>query len=319
MPLGQAAIVREGTDCTIVALAAMVPRAVEAAERLAAEQGIEAEVIDLRTLVPARRGDDPRVGREDQPAVHRRGEPAPVRLGRRDRVARRRRGLLQPRRADRPDHDAARPAAAAAGAGGRGDARPSTGSSTPSSDGSRTRSDGRPHPDGRPRRHRADGLGDGRARWRAAGRRWSLHNRTPGHGRGARGRARRARRSRSPARGGRRRPTSRITMLADDDAVADVYGGADGLLAGARPGSVLVDLSTVPPDDHPGARAAARAPRRGHPRRAGVAAASATAESGQLTLMVGGDGGRPRARPAGPRAAGQGDLPPRAAGHRAPR
>ena len=51
-PLGQAAIVREGADVTIVALAAMVPRAVEAAERLDAEHGIDAEVIDLRTLIP---------------------------------------------------------------------------------------------------------------------------------------------------------------------------------------------------------------------------------------------------------------------------
>ena len=49
--LGEARIVREGTDCTIVALALMVPRAVQAAERLAAD-GISAEVIDLRTLVP---------------------------------------------------------------------------------------------------------------------------------------------------------------------------------------------------------------------------------------------------------------------------
>ena len=52
VPLGKAAIVREGTDATIVALAAMVPRAQEAAERLAAEHGISAEVIDLRSLVP---------------------------------------------------------------------------------------------------------------------------------------------------------------------------------------------------------------------------------------------------------------------------
>lgn len=51
LPLGQAAVRREGTDCTIVALAAMVPRALEAAERLAAD-GISAEVVDLRTLVP---------------------------------------------------------------------------------------------------------------------------------------------------------------------------------------------------------------------------------------------------------------------------
>jgi pyruvate dehydrogenase E1 component beta subunit len=49
--LGQARTVRVGSDATIVALAYMVPRALEAAERLAAE-GISAEVIDLRTLVP---------------------------------------------------------------------------------------------------------------------------------------------------------------------------------------------------------------------------------------------------------------------------
>jgi pyruvate/2-oxoglutarate/acetoin dehydrogenase E1 component len=52
VPLGQAAIVREGSDATIVALAAMVPRALEAAERLAADHGVSAEVIDLRCLVP---------------------------------------------------------------------------------------------------------------------------------------------------------------------------------------------------------------------------------------------------------------------------
>ena len=50
-PLGEAKIVREGTDATVVALAAMVPRALAAAETLAAD-GISVEVIDLRTLVP---------------------------------------------------------------------------------------------------------------------------------------------------------------------------------------------------------------------------------------------------------------------------
>jgi pyruvate dehydrogenase E1 component beta subunit len=52
VPLGEASIVREGADVTIVALAAMVPRAVAAAERLDADHGIDAEVIDLRTLIP---------------------------------------------------------------------------------------------------------------------------------------------------------------------------------------------------------------------------------------------------------------------------
>jgi pyruvate/2-oxoglutarate/acetoin dehydrogenase E1 component len=50
--LGRARIVRAGTDCTIVALAAMVPRAFEAADRLEADHGVSAEVIDLRSLVP---------------------------------------------------------------------------------------------------------------------------------------------------------------------------------------------------------------------------------------------------------------------------
>lgn len=49
--LGTAKVVREGTDVTIAALAAMVPRALAAAERLAAD-GISAEVVDVRSLVP---------------------------------------------------------------------------------------------------------------------------------------------------------------------------------------------------------------------------------------------------------------------------
>jgi pyruvate dehydrogenase E1 component beta subunit len=51
VPLGRAAIPRPGTDLTIVGLAATVPMALAAAERLAAD-GISAEVIDLRCLVP---------------------------------------------------------------------------------------------------------------------------------------------------------------------------------------------------------------------------------------------------------------------------
>jgi pyruvate dehydrogenase E1 component beta subunit len=50
--LGTARIVRPGRDATILALALMVPRAVEAAERLAKEHGIDCEVIDVRSLVP---------------------------------------------------------------------------------------------------------------------------------------------------------------------------------------------------------------------------------------------------------------------------
>jgi acetoin:2,6-dichlorophenolindophenol oxidoreductase subunit beta len=49
--LGTATVVRPGTDATIVALAAMVPRALEAADRLQ-QDGVDAEVIDIRSLVP---------------------------------------------------------------------------------------------------------------------------------------------------------------------------------------------------------------------------------------------------------------------------
>lgn len=52
VPLGKAAVVREGSDVTIAALAAMVPRALKAAETLQNDHGISAEVIDLRCLVP---------------------------------------------------------------------------------------------------------------------------------------------------------------------------------------------------------------------------------------------------------------------------
>jgi pyruvate dehydrogenase E1 component beta subunit len=52
VPLGEAAVLREGRDVTLVGLAAMVPRAMAAAETLAADHGIEAEVIDLRSLIP---------------------------------------------------------------------------------------------------------------------------------------------------------------------------------------------------------------------------------------------------------------------------
>lgn len=51
IPFGQAAVRREGKDLTIVALGILVPLALQAAEQLAAE-GVEAEVIDPRTLVP---------------------------------------------------------------------------------------------------------------------------------------------------------------------------------------------------------------------------------------------------------------------------
>lgn len=51
VPIGKAAVKREGTDVTLVAHSRMVGFALQAAEKLA-EEGISAEVIDLRTLRP---------------------------------------------------------------------------------------------------------------------------------------------------------------------------------------------------------------------------------------------------------------------------
>lgn len=89
-----------------------------------------------------------------------------------------------------------------------------------------------------------------------------------------------------------------ITMLADGPAVAATWGGPNGLVAGARSGSVLVDMSTVPPDTL--ARFEVEARERG----AGILDAPVSgsvelAESGQLTIMAGGSAeDLERARPA---------------------
>ena len=51
VPIGKAAVVRPGTDVTVVSVSRMVHEALAAAEALAGE-GISAEVVDLRTVAP---------------------------------------------------------------------------------------------------------------------------------------------------------------------------------------------------------------------------------------------------------------------------
>jgi pyruvate dehydrogenase E1 component beta subunit len=51
VPLGQAVVRREGRDVTVIAIGGLLPKVMDAADRLA-DQGVSAEVIDPRTLVP---------------------------------------------------------------------------------------------------------------------------------------------------------------------------------------------------------------------------------------------------------------------------
>jgi 3-hydroxyisobutyrate dehydrogenase/2-hydroxy-3-oxopropionate reductase len=88
-----------------------------------------------------------------------------------------------------------------------------------------------------------------------------------------------------------------ITMLADGTAVAAVWDGDDGLVANAGDGSVLVDMSTVPPETLQPYVDRARARRVGI-LDAPVSGSTQLAESGGLTIMVGGEAADlDRARP----------------------
>ena len=51
-PIGRARVAREGTDLSVITWSAMVFKALEAAEQVAAEDGLSVEVLDLRTLLP---------------------------------------------------------------------------------------------------------------------------------------------------------------------------------------------------------------------------------------------------------------------------
>jgi len=89
-----------------------------------------------------------------------------------------------------------------------------------------------------------------------------------------------------------------ITMLENQEAVEAAWTGPDGLLSGARQGVVLVDSSTVPPSVIKSFAAAAQAAGAGI-LDAPVSGSVPLAETGKLTIMVGGSAeDLERARPA---------------------
>jgi 3-hydroxyisobutyrate dehydrogenase len=78
-----------------------------------------------------------------------------------------------------------------------------------------------------------------------------------------------------------------ITMLPSSPHVKAVYLGGDGVLAGVRQGTTLVDCSTI--DPHTAREVAAQCLERGHPMAdAPVSGGTGGAEAGTLTFMVGG-------------------------------
>jgi len=96
-----------------------------------------------------------------------------------------------------------------------------------------------------------------------------------------------------------------VTMLADQPAVEATWAGENGILAGARRGSVLIDSSTVPPATIRGFAARAAAAGAGI-LDAPVSGSVPLAETGKLTIMVGGDpADLERARPVLDRLASQ--------------
>jgi 2-oxoisovalerate dehydrogenase E1 component len=52
IPFGKARVVRPGKDLTVITYGAVVPRALQAAQRMQREKGVDVEIIDLRCLSP---------------------------------------------------------------------------------------------------------------------------------------------------------------------------------------------------------------------------------------------------------------------------
>ena len=97
VPLGTADIKREGRDVTLVAFAKMVHTALAAADELS-KSGIQAEVVDPRSLSPLDEGNHSRIGQEDPPPRRGGRRHSALRHGDRHRLARLAEGFRLPGR-----------------------------------------------------------------------------------------------------------------------------------------------------------------------------------------------------------------------------
>ena len=98
VPIGKSDVKREGKHCTIVTYGRMLQQSLEAAKTLASD-GVEAEIVDLRTLRPLDIAPVIDVGEEDQSRRRRHRRMADVRRQRRNRRAHFARRLRRSRRA----------------------------------------------------------------------------------------------------------------------------------------------------------------------------------------------------------------------------
>ena len=80
-----------------------------------------------------------------------------------------------------------------------------------------------------------------------------------------------------------------VTMVADADALRAIAEGEDGLLAGLRPGAIVVDTSTIGLDRRARARPRRSKTSGGHWIDSPVSGSTGLAEKGELTLMIGGE------------------------------
>jgi 2-oxoisovalerate dehydrogenase E1 component len=102
IPFGKAAVVRPGRDLTVVTYGAVVPRALQAAQRMERELGVDVELLDLRSLSPVRLGGDRHVRSQDQQGAGGAGGHAELGLWCGDRRTYRRRVVPRSRRAGPP-------------------------------------------------------------------------------------------------------------------------------------------------------------------------------------------------------------------------